>query len=60
MLLGVTRTSGRDLPKCIEQVDVTKKEDIAQTRGTLKVAELVGDTKAPGIISMSLYDTNHL
>ena len=26
-------------------------------RGTLKVAELVGDAKAPGIISMSLYDT---
>ena len=57
MILGVTKKSGRGIPKCIEQVDVTKKEDLAQTRGTLNVAELLGDAKAPGIISISLYDT---
>ena len=58
MILVVTRKSVRGLPKCIEQVDVTKKEDLVQTRGNLKVAELMGDAKAPWIISMSLYDTN--
>ena len=57
MILVVTRKSVRGLPKCIEQVDVTKKEDLVQTRGNLKVAELMGDAKAPWIISMSLYDT---
>ena len=57
MILGVTRKSVRGLSKCIKQVDVTKKKDLARTRGTIKVAELVGDTKDPGIISMSLYDT---
>ena len=56
MILGVTRKSGRGLPKCIEQVDVTKKLDLARTRGTLKAADLVGDAKAPGITWMSLYD----
>ena len=60
MIQGVTRKSVRVLPKCIEQVVVTKKEDIAQTRGTLKVAELVGDAKALGIISMALYYTKHV
>ena len=60
MIQGVTRKSVRVLPKCIEQVVVTKKEDIAQTRGTLKVAELVGDAKALGIISMVLYYTKHV
>ena len=58
MILGVTGKRVRGLPKCIEQVDVTKTEDLAWTSGTLKVEELVGDAKAPEIISMSLYDTN--
>ena len=53
----MTRKSGRGLPKCIEQVDVTKKEGLARTCGTLKVVELVGDAKDPGIISISQYDT---
>ena len=57
MILGVTRKSGRGPPNCINQVDVTKKEDLARTHGTPKVAELVGDANDPGIISMSLYDT---
>ena len=56
-MLGVTRKNGRGLPKCIEQVDVTKKEYLVQTRGNLKVAEIVGEAKALGIISMSIYDT---
>ena len=57
MILFVTIKSGRGILKCIEQVDVTKKEYLAQTHGNLKVAELVGDAKSPGVISMLLYDT---
>ena len=53
----MTIKSGRGILKCIEQVDVTKKEDLARTHGNFKVAELVGDAKSPGVISMLLYDT---
>ena len=56
----MTRKSDRDFPKCIEQVGVPRKEGLARMRETLNVAELMGDAKAPGVISISLYDTNHV
>ena len=37
---------------CIKQVDVTKKQDLAQTRGNLKGVDPVGDAKDLGILSM--------
>ena len=57
MVLGVTRKGGRGVPKCIEQLDVTKKEDLAKARGTLKVSELVGDAQMKGLVAISLYDS---
>lgn len=57
MVLGVTRKGGRGVPKCIEQLDVTKKEDLAKARGTLKVSELVGDEQMKGLVAISLYDS---
>ena len=56
MTHGVTRCSGRGLPKCIMQAEVTRKEDLQRQRGTLKVAQLVNDPECSGFISLSLYD----
>lgn len=56
MVYGVTRSSGRGIPQCIIQPEVTKKEEIAQVRGTLKVAKLVGDPEMTGLVATSLYD----
>ena len=53
----MTQKGGRGVPKCIEQLDVTKKEDLAKTRGTLKVSELVGDEQMKGLVAISLYDS---
>ena len=57
MVLGVTRKGDRGVPKCIEQLDVTKKEDLAKARGTLKVSELVGNAQMKGLVAISLYDS---
>ena len=54
---GVVRQSGRGIPKCILQKEVTRKADIEQARGTLKAAELVGDAKCKGLLAISLYDS---
>ena len=57
MIYGVTRKSGRGIPKCILQEEVSTKEDLAKTRGTVKVAKLVGDDCIQGLVAVSLYDT---
>ena len=57
MLYGVTRVSGRGIPKCIIQKELTHKTEIANARGTLKVSRLVGDRYVPGLIALSLYDS---
>ena len=54
---GVVRQSGRGIPKCILQKEVTRKADIEQARGTLKTAEMVGDTKCKGLLAISLFDS---
>ena len=57
MVYGVTRKSGRGIPKCILQEEVKTKDELARVRGTLKVAKLVGDEKLQGLVAVSLYDT---
>ena len=56
MIHGVTRPSGRGVPKCIEQNLVTKKDELEKVRGTLKVAVLDGDPSCK-VVAASLYDT---
>jgi hypothetical protein len=53
---GVTRQSGRGIPKCIEQIPQTTKENIMKNRGTVKVARLVGDPKLKDLVAVSYYD----
>ena len=45
------------MPKCVLQREVTRKADLEKARGTLKAAQLVGDPKINGLISLSLYDS---
>ena len=56
---GVVRQSGRGIPKCILQKEVTRKADIEQTRGTLKAAELVGDAECKGLLASHSMIQNH-
>jgi hypothetical protein len=53
---GVTRQSGRGIPKCIEQTPQTTKENIMRNRGTVKVARLVGDPDLKDLVAVSYYD----
>jgi len=57
MIYGVARSDNRGVPKCVYQDAVTKKSDLEQARGTLKVAHLKGDEKIPGLIALSYYDS---
>ena len=57
MIYGVARSDNRGVPKCVHQVAVTKKSDLEQARGTLKVAHLKGDEKIPGLVALSYYDS---
>ena len=56
LIHGVTRSSGRGIPACLEQKIVNKKDDLLSTRGTLKVAKLVGDPDCQ-LVAASLYDS---
>ena len=53
---SITQSSGRGLSKCIEQQEVTRKEDPARQRGTLKVAQLEHDSACKRFLAISLYD----
>ncbi len=57
MVHGVARKSGRGVPKCIIQDEVTNKNLQAQVWGTIKAAVLEGDTECPNIVAFSVYDT---
>ncbi|KAK3259111.1 hypothetical protein CYMTET_31882 [Cymbomonas tetramitiformis] len=50
---GVCRTSGRGLPGCVVQDVVTKKADLAQAVGTVKIARS-SDKK---VVAVSIYDS---
>ena len=57
MVHGVTRPSGRGIPPCVKQNEVTKKKDLASVRHTVKVAVLKGDEVCSDLLSISIYDT---
>ncbi|KAK3269570.1 hypothetical protein CYMTET_21993 [Cymbomonas tetramitiformis] len=50
---GVCRTSGRGLPDCVIQKEVTKKAELEQAVGTIKVARS-SDFR---VLAMSIYDS---
>ena len=45
MIYGVVRSSGRGVPNCMMQKEMTRKEEKNRARGTLRVAHLKGDSK---------------
>jgi hypothetical protein len=51
MVHGVAKKSGRGLPKCIIQDEVTNKNLQAEVRGTTKAAVLEGDNECPNIVA---------
>ena len=55
MASGVTLKGGRGIPKYIEQLEVSKKIDLAKVRGNLKVSELVQSNKMKGLVVLLLY-----
>ena len=57
MAYGVARSDNRGVPKCVHQDAVTRKTDLEQVRGTLKVAHLKGDDKIKGLVAISYYDS---
>mgnify|MGYP003326642903 FL=1 len=57
MISGVARKSGRGLPSCVYQEEVTKKEDIIRAKWTVKAAVLKGDPMVPGMVAISIYDS---
>ena len=57
MIHGVACETGKGITKCVKQMEVTRKEDIAKQRWTLKVAGLEGDPEIPGLVCTSLYDS---
>lgn len=57
MAYGVVRSKNRGVPCCVQQDVVTKKAELEQVRGTLKVAHLKGDDKIKGLICISFYDS---
>ena len=56
-LHGVTRNSGRGLPASIMQEELHNRKEQEKVRGTVIAAELVGDSKRPSLIAVSVYDT---
>ena len=47
---------GRGIPDIVKQVEITTQVELAAARGTLKVAQLVGDEEMPNLVVTSLYD----
>ena len=56
-LHGVTRKSGRGLPAYIMQEELHNIKEQEKVRGTVTADELVGNSKCPSLISVSVYDT---
>lgn len=55
---GVTRKGGRRIPSCVQQEEITKKDDLDRVRGIVKVAKLEVDPECSCLIASSVYDTN--
>ena len=60
MFDGVSREKGKHVPSCLFQKKDTSKISHAKARLTLKVATLKGDPSIPGIVALSLYDSEPL
>ena len=56
LVTGVARMGGRGVPGCVKQTEVTRKDEVALARGTLKLAQLQDDPEMPNLICSSLYD----
>ena len=56
-LHSVTRKYGRGLPSTIMQQELQNKDEQEKVRGTVLDAEIVGDSKFPSLIAVSVYDT---
>ena len=54
---GVTRRSGRGVPECVKQKEVTSKQDLQRVKHTVKVAVLKGDSVCKPLVCISLYDS---
>ena len=57
LLHGVTRKSGRGLTASIIQEELHNRKGQKKVRGTVISAELVGNSKCPSLIYVSVYDT---
>ena len=58
MAHGVTRVSGRGVPKCVFQKEVTGAKDIEKVRHTVKAAIVKGDSVCTNpLVCISLYDS---
>ena len=56
-LHGVTRKSGIELPVSIMQEELHNRKEQEKVQGTVNADELVGNSKCPSLISVSVYDT---
>ena len=54
---GVVRVSGRGVPKCVIQAEVTRKQDLEKVRHTVRAAVVKGDSVCTNLVCISLYDT---
>ena len=57
MVHGVVRETNKGVPECVKQKEVSRKQDIAKQRWTLKVATLDVDAEIPGLVCTSMYDS---
>ena len=60
MAYGVARVSGRGIPKCVLQMEVTKKSELENVPNTVKVAMLKGDSICKPLVCISLYNSKHV
>ena len=56
-LYGVTCKSGRGLLASSMQEELNNRKEQEKIQGTVIAAELVGDSKCPSLIAVSVYDT---
>ena len=56
-LHGVTRKSGRGLPASVMQEELHNRKGQENVQVTVIAAELVGDSKFPSLIAVSVYNT---
>lgn len=57
MTHGVVRVSGRGVPSCVLQKEVSKKEDQERVRNTVHAAVVKGDSVCSDLVCISVYDT---